>query len=395
MSNDNIAIRVENLKKAYKIYDKPVDRLKESLHPLRKIYHKDFYALKGVSFDIKRGETVGIIGKNGSGKSTLLKIITGVLTPTFGEVQINGKISALLELGAGFNPELTGIENIYLNGTIMGFTKQEMDKRLDDILSFADIGNFVYQPVKTYSSGMFARLAFSVAINIEPDILIVDEALSVGDMQFQEKSFTKMKRFRDLGKSILFVTHSLTSVRNFCDRAIWISEGSVQMDGQADLVCSAYQDSITKEEKIKVNTISNSSAQEKTISIKNVTLDKQYYLIDEPIKISVELDFYKEITEYGVGIIIYDSKGNIVTLFNTVRDDIYFDKTYSKFTLVIPENDFTRGRYYITVSISDELAMFSYDKAEYVATFLVESKKNKHGIPIADGFFRSKHLWEY
>ena len=189
--NKNTAIKVTNLSKVYKLYDKPADRLKESLHPLKKKYHKEFYALNDVSFEIKKGETVGIIGKNGAGKSTLLKIITGVLTPSGGHVHVNGRIASLLELGAGFNPEYTGVENIYLQGTLMGYTKEEMESKIQAILDFADIGDFVYQPVKSYSSGMFARLAFAVAINVEPDILIVDEALSVGDVFFQNKCFKK------------------------------------------------------------------------------------------------------------------------------------------------------------------------------------------------------------
>ncbi|HPH04166.1 MAG TPA: ABC transporter ATP-binding protein, partial [Spirochaetota bacterium] len=188
----DIAISVEHVSKVYRLYDKPVDRLKESLHPLRKKYHRDFHALDDVSFEVKKGETVGIIGQNGSGKSTLLKIITGVLTPSCGQVRVNGRVSALLELGTGFNPELTGIENVYFSGTVMGYTREEMDVRLDEILAFADIGEFVRQPVKTYSSGMFVRLAFAVAIKSNPEIMIVDEALAVGDMNFQAKCMTAL-----------------------------------------------------------------------------------------------------------------------------------------------------------------------------------------------------------
>lgn len=176
------AIKVADVTKVYRLYEKPIDRLKESMSISHKNYHRDFYALNQLSFHVKKGETVGIIGTNGSGKSTILKIITGVLTPTTGEVAVDGKISALLELGAGFNMDYTGIENIYMNGTMMGYTKKEMDAKLQDILDFAEIGDFVYQPVKTYSSGMFVRLAFALAINVDPEILIVDEALSVGDV---------------------------------------------------------------------------------------------------------------------------------------------------------------------------------------------------------------------
>ncbi|ABQ27964.1 ATP-binding cassette domain-containing protein [Geotalea uraniireducens] len=239
MSND-IAISVQNLTKIYKLYDTPLDRLKESVNPFGKKYHKDFYALNDVSFEIKKGETVGIIGKNGSGKSTLLKIITGVLTPTSGNVTVNGKISALLELGAGFNPELTGIENIYFNGTLMGYTREEMDARLDDILSFADIGTFVNQPVKSYSSGMFVRLAFSVATIVEPQILIVDEALSVGDVFFQQKCYRKLEDLRDKGVSILFVTHGMGDVVQFCQRALLLNDNRVEYFGKSPEAVKRY-----------------------------------------------------------------------------------------------------------------------------------------------------------
>ena len=196
---DKYAIKVNDVTKVYALYSKPVDRLKESLSITKKSYHKDYYALKNISFDVKEGECVGLLGTNGAGKSTILKIITGVLNPTGGNVEINGKISALLELGAGFNPEYTGIENIYMNGTLMGFSRAEIERRMEDILDFADIGDFVHQPVKTYSSGMFVRLAFAVAINIDPEILIVDEALSVGDVFFQAKCYKKFEDFKKAG----------------------------------------------------------------------------------------------------------------------------------------------------------------------------------------------------
>ena len=221
----NTAIKANHLTKIYKLYDKPIDRFKESLNPFKKKYHKDFYALSDICFEIKKGETIGIIGKNGAGKSTLLKIITGVLSPTSGHVHINGRIASLLELGAGFNPDYTGIENIYLQGTLMGYTREEMGAKINEILVFADIGDFIYQPVKMYSSGMFARLAFSVAINVDPDILIVDEALSVGDFAFQYKCFQKFKEFQTKQKTILFVTHSTQEVVRYCNRAMFIHNG--------------------------------------------------------------------------------------------------------------------------------------------------------------------------
>ena len=241
-----VAIRVNNVSKLYKLYDKPMDRLKESLGLSRKKMYKEHYALRNVSFDVKRGETVGIIGTNGSGKSTMLKIITGVLNPSEGDVQIQGRISALLELGAGFNMEYTGIENIYLNGTMMGFSKEEIDKKLDDILDFADIGDFVYQPVKTYSSGMFVRLAFAVSINIEPDILIVDEALSVGDVFFQVKCYHKFEEFKKLGKTILFVSHDLGSISKYCDRVILLNKGQKISEGRPKEIVDEYKQILVK-----------------------------------------------------------------------------------------------------------------------------------------------------
>ena len=235
------AIKVDNLTKVYHLYNKPQDRVKEALHPFRKSYHHDYYAMNDVSFEIGTGETVAIIGKNGAGKSTLLKMITGVLTQTSGKIQTVGKISSLLELGAGFNPEMTGMENIYLNGTLMGFSKEEMSTKIDAILAFADIGEFIHQPVKMYSSGMFARLAFSVSINVDPDILIVDEALSVGDMAFQMKCFKKFQDFQEEGRTILFVTHALDTVIRYCTRGIVIDDGKKVFDGSSKDSVDAFK----------------------------------------------------------------------------------------------------------------------------------------------------------
>lgn len=233
-------ISVNNVSKIYPLYDKPIDRLKETLSITHKNYHRDFYALEDISFNIKKGETVGIVGTNGSGKSTILKIITGVLNPTKGSAVVNGKISALLELGAGFNMEYTGIENLYMNGTLMGYTKEEMDAKIHEILEFADIGDFVYQPVKTYSSGMFVRLAFALSVTVEPEVMIVDEALSVGDAFFQAKCFSKLEEIKAKGTTILFVSHDILSVKKLCNRAIWIEKGHVRADGNAAEVCEAY-----------------------------------------------------------------------------------------------------------------------------------------------------------
>jgi len=235
-----IAIRVQDVVKVYKLYDKMRDRVKEAFG-IGRSNHKLHYALNGVNMNIYRGETVGIIGTNGSGKSTILKIITGVLHPTSGSIMVDGRISALLELGAGFNPEYSGLENVYLNGTMMGFSEKEIDEKLPAILEFADIGDYVYQPVKTYSSGMFVRLAFAVAINIEPEILIVDEALSVGDVFFQSKCYHKFEEFKKMGKTIVFVSHDLNSIAKYCDRVFLLNKGVLLGEGGPKEMIDAYK----------------------------------------------------------------------------------------------------------------------------------------------------------
>lgn len=238
---ENIAVKVENLTKIFNLYDSPLDRLKESINPFGRKYHHEFYALNDVSFEVKAGETFGIVGRNGSGKSTLLKMISGVLTPSRGTVEVRGKVSAILELGAGFNPELTGIENIYFNGALIGHTREEMDSLLDDIIAFVDIGEFIHQPVKSYSSGMLVRLAFAVSINIDPDILIVDEALSVGDLGFQRKCFAKIDDLRMRNKTIIFVSHALDTMNLFCSRVILINNGCILKEGNPKIVTRMFQ----------------------------------------------------------------------------------------------------------------------------------------------------------
>ena len=234
-------ISVDQVSKVYRLYDKPIDRLLESISLRKKSYHKDFYALRDLSYSVGRGEAVGIIGTNGSGKSTMLKIITGVLSATTGKVESRGSICALLELGAGFNQDYTGIENIYMNGTMMGFSKAEMDEKLPAILEFADIGDFVYQPVKSYSSGMFVRLAFALYISIDPEVLIVDEALSVGDVFFQAKCYHRMDELKRKGTTILMVTHDLGSVMKYCDRVVLFHKGEKVGEGLPGQMVDKYK----------------------------------------------------------------------------------------------------------------------------------------------------------
>lgn len=305
---DEIAIKVEDLTKIYKLYDKPADRLKESLGLSRnKVLSKDHYALQHVSFDVIKGETIGIIGTNGSGKSTILKIITGVLNPTGGNLTVNGRISALLELGAGFNMEYTGIENIYLNGTMIGFTREEIEHKIDDILEFADIGEFIHQPVKTYSSGMFVRLAFAVAINIDPEILIVDEALSVGDVFFQTKCYRKFEEFKKMGKTILLVSHDLSSISKYCDRVILLNKGKKLAEGVPKQMVDMYK-------KVLVNQLDLDEQGKLTevVPEKKVVLQSD---LENQEEWNPSFDVNPHINEYGdkkaeiIGFNILDEKG--------------------------------------------------------------------------------------
>ncbi len=255
--SSEIAIKVENLSKCYQIYEQPRDRLKQFVLPRLgslvglppKQHYREFWALKDVSFEIKKGETVGIIGRNGSGKSTLLQMICGTLSPTTGSITTQGRIAALLELGAGFNPEFTGRENVYMNASVLGLSKNEIDARFDEIAAFADIDEFIEQPVKTYSSGMYARLAFSIAINVDPEILIVDEALAVGDTRFVAKCMRRIKDIQERGASILFVSHDVGSVRTLCERAIWVNKGSLVEQGDVFPVTGRFTEYMFRDEK--------------------------------------------------------------------------------------------------------------------------------------------------
>ena len=234
------AIEVRGLSKSYPIYDSPLDRLKELLTFNRLRFHRDFWALRDLDFEVRRGETFCIIGENGSGKSTLLQLVAGILRPTEGEIKVNGRVSALLELGSGFNPEFTGRDNVFLNGAILGFTTRQIEQKYREIEEFAEIGDFMNQPVKTYSSGMIVRLAFAVAIHVDPEILLVDEALAVGDIYFRQRCMRKVHELRSRGVTILFVSHSMGDVKAIGDRALWLDQGRIRELGPADAVVAKY-----------------------------------------------------------------------------------------------------------------------------------------------------------
>lgn len=389
-------ISAHNLQKIYKLYGRNLDRVKEAFHPLKKKYHTEFHALKDISFKVRSGERVGIIGKNGSGKSTLLKILTGVVTPSRGQYDVQGKISALLELGAGFNPELNGIENIFLSGLLMGHDRSTIKKNLDYIIDFAEIGQFIQQPVRMYSSGMYARLAFATAINVSPQLLIIDEALSVGDQTFQAKCFKHMNNLiNNTGLSVLIVSHSLPQIRNFSDRVIWLKNGEMAMDADPKSVCEAYS-SFCDSENVRV--ISNeyfakSSKTPDNAFFESFRLDKDTYTMDDDILIKIAIANATSNEHYSVGILVYNSRNELVTLYNSTRDRVPVSSDHREIELKIPKNDFVAGVYSVTAILSDTKSLFSFDRIEGIVNFKVNVPTNDFGLPLAEGFFRSKHEW--
>ncbi|MFD2614054.1 ABC transporter ATP-binding protein [Paenibacillus gansuensis] len=407
------AVEIERVSKIYKLYNKPSDRIKDTFNVRKKKYFTEFKALDNVSFKIKKGETIGILGKNGAGKSTLLKMITGVLQPTAGDITVRGKISALLELGAGFNQELSGMENIFLNGTLMGFTTEEMEARLDSILGFADIGEFIHQPVKTYSSGMFARLAFSVAINVDPDILIVDEALSVGDVAFQTKCFKKFREFKEQGKTIIFVSHSLDSVLKFCTHAVIIHNGKKVEEGQPKAMVDIFKKILVNlydlQDELKLN---------KTTEIKTFqgewktkfTLNKDVLeygskeaeivdygifdslenptnrvISDETILIKMKVHFQKDVKEPIFAFTIKDLKGNELsgtnTMFQNIDTDLYLAGEEAEIVFTQKLN-LQNGIYTLSLGCTafDENNLVVYHRLYDVLSFEVMIYKNIVGI---------------
>ncbi|QFS45352.1 ABC transporter ATP-binding protein [Nostoc sphaeroides] len=343
----NIAITLNNVSKCYKRYARPVDRLKELLLP-GKTYAQEFWALRDVSFEVIKGETMGIIGRNGAGKSTLLQLICRTLTPTSGELQVNGRVAALLELGAGFNPEFTGRENVYMNGAIMGLSRQELDERFDDIAAFADIGDFIDQSVKTYSSGMYVRLAFASAIHVYPDILIVDEALAVGDMFFQAKCMSRMRQMMDAGVTVLFVSHDIGSVKSLCQRCAFIENGQLINIGKASLVVDNYLKKIrtTNNQELKKQLVETIQSRE---NFTNKILQQQ---INKPqritnlkvlVKTDGEVNFSESVYRYGDGgaklldIKVLNSLHQVTEQLDYKEDfyiqaSILFEKSFSTFS---------------------------------------------------------------
>ena len=384
MPDDKNIIEIKELNKQYKMFDRKRDRLIETIIPTLN-RHKDFSAIKDFNLTIKKGEAIGILGKNGAGKSTLLKMITGVVTPSSGEIRVNGKISSLLELGAAFNMELTGEENIYQHGQVMGLTKKEIEEKKQDIIDFADIGEHLYQPVKTYSSGMFARLAFACAINVNPDILIVDEVLSVGDMAFQLKCFKKFEDFKKQGKTLLFVTHNVADVIRNCNRAIILSSGKKTFDGDAKAGVDEYKkiivgldniDEIEKSEVTKTNNETDNNWKDKVqlnpdmLSYGNgdaeiidygiTNLNGEYQTTinnqDEYI-VKIRVKFNKEIDEPIFAMSIKDFKGLELGGVNT--------KAYKKVTGIFKKGEIATIEFKQVFPVLPEKYTFSFGCTRY------------------------------
>ena len=327
-AREHFAIEISGLSKIYQIFDRNIDRLKEVFHPFGKKYHEEFFALRDISINIPKGKCVGIIGLNGSGKSTLLQCIAGVLTPSRGSVQVQGKIAALLELGAGFNPEFTGLENVRFQCAIMGLTDSDTEELLPKISEFADIGEFIHHPVKTYSSGMYVRLAFSVAINVDPDILIVDEALAVGDIRFQAKCLSKIREFRSRGKTLLFVSHDAAAVKSLCDKAYLLDKGQVIDEGEPTKVFNAYNSLIAERDR-QVKTLRQTLDQlairsgNQRVYIENIhllnheSIPTETFVSGEQLKLKISLKAKEPTSRVSVGFLIRDRLGQDIFGTNT------------------------------------------------------------------------------
>ena len=381
------AIRVKNISKKYKIYNSEKNRLGQIINPFNKNTQKEFIALNNISFDVNEGEILGIIGSNGSGKSTLLKILADVCFKTSGELFIKGKVASILELGTGFNNELTGIENIYLNASIMGIGKEEINKIKDDIINFADIGEFINYPIKTYSSGMYARLAFAVAIHVNPDILIVDEILSVGDIEFQNKCMDKFKEFKSLGKTIIYVSHGLDAVQNYCEKAIWLEKGEIKEIGSAIEVVEKYYKNILEldngaESKncfVKLSDVLICEKKNVYQYNDSITFNIKYEVLDEDIStpgITVEMKrAYTKPCEFR-------HMDQFICSINSNVDDflIPWNLGENNIKLTFKNLMLKGGVYYINIIFSESQNLISLESIENAMSFTINSERKSSGF---------------
>lgn len=400
MSSDR-AIYLDNLGKCYHVYDKPRDRLLQMLSRGKRCYYREFWALKNVSFVVGQGECLGIIGRNGAGKSTLLQLVCGTLNPSVGSVSVQGRVAALLELGAGFNPEFSGRENVFLNAAVMGLTPEEVAARFEDIVDFSGIRNFIDQPVKTYSSGMYMRLAFSIATSVDPDILVVDEALSVGDGEFARKSFDRIMTLKEQGKTILFCSHSLYQVEAFCDRAVWLEGGQPMVSGQAGEVVSAYNDFLDQQintsslEDLTVSMVSSAPVVQQQNGIARLTSIQVWVEGEQPSReIVVES---KKSTLYVKAGFVMGSKSSAPSIGITITDVaiqtissagthidgfvIYQGKNdHGEVVLKFPRLPLLKGDFLVHVFLLCERGIHIYDQALAVARIHVRQNDLEQGV---------------
>lgn len=389
-------IRLEMGTKLYKLYEKPIHRLKESLSVSRKQYHRKHYALNNINISINSGEIVGFVGKNGAGKSTLLKIITGVTELTSGTVRVKGRITALLELGTAFNPEYTGIQNIYLYGTMMGFSRSQISEKLNDIIEFADIGDFIHNQVKTYSSGMFSRLAFAVAINVEPDILIADEVLSVGDTAFQNKCIRKMKELMENGKTVLFVSHDLHSIKYFCDRVIWMEKGKIIEDGYNVIeILDHYERNIlpnktNREQELLSSSVSDLVQIHKTYFVNKNGEKKKTFRIGEQFDVIIEYEIVNHIDDCFFGVGMRNSQTTYVTGVNTKLDKFKPNLSIGKHTLILSYSGFNLYKDIYTVWSVCYNPSGTVVLSDYIIKDAIEIYSNEE---LCEGIANIEHRW--
>ncbi len=408
-TSPKIAIQASNLCKCYQLYNQPIDRLKQFLWRGKRQYYRELWALRDINFTVAPGEVIGIVGRNGSGKSTLLQLICGTLTPTSGQAQVTGRIAALLELGTGFNPEFTGRENVLMSAAIMGLSQTEIAARIEDIIDFSGIPNFIDQPVKTYSSGMYVRLAFSVAINVDPDILVIDEALSVGDGAFARKSFDRIMQMRDAGKTILFCSHSMFQVESLCARALWINNGQIMADGESAQVVSAYQGFLDKSIlDASTETPSNSdipattaefahardSAHLEQVNIKVDGINSQNMVVTSgKSNISVQMTFASDPTLPcpNVAVTLHTMDRRTITSAATWEDNISLQRAAdgsSQVFLTLDQVPLLKGEYLVSAYLLCERGLHVYDSAEGVVTLTVQQTGR------LQGYFAIPHKWE-
>jgi ABC-type polysaccharide/polyol phosphate transport system ATPase subunit len=380
-------IAAKGLRKVYRLYERPMDRLKEMF--LRRSFHNEFVALDGITLGIRSGRTFGIVGENGAGKSTLLKIFSGTLKPTEGEVAVNGRVSSLLELGSGFHPEFTGMDNIYFYGSLLGISGPEMRERIDEIVSFADIGEHINYPLKTYSSGMYVRLAFSVAMAIDPDILIVDEALSVGDLYFQKKSTDKILSFKERGKTILFCSHSMYYINRLCDEVIWLKNGRIAMEGLPHEVTQAYETYQLKKEQARtpaaVKHADQKAAGSAFFLIRNLTMTP-FPLVrcGNDLNIEIEIEAVDGSVPYRVAaVLLRIDEIRIVGIGTKDHDPVYGSR---KIGLCFPALQLKEGTFFLRIHVMDENFVHIYDSKE-TSHFTVPKES------IEPGFINMPYKW--